>query len=82
MTITAKQREVLQRMANHERLSIRPAAFRAWLDRHDAIESEPVSYDDVMALRDAGFVEVQEIAKPLVVMRLTELGRAAAKGEV
>lgn len=80
MSLTDKQREVIERMANHERLSIRPAACRAWLDRHDAIESEPVSYNDVTALEEDGLIKVQEIAKPLLVMRLTELGRNLRQG--
>lgn len=81
MTLTAKQREVINRMANHERLSIRPADCRAWLDCHDAIESEPVSYHDLKALEKAGLIEVQGYVRPHWVMRLTELGRANAKGE-
>lgn len=80
MTLTAKQQEVINRMANHERLSIRPAACRAWLDRHDALESEPVSFDDVIELEDAGLIEVKESAPPLLVMRLTELGRNLRQG--
>lgn len=80
MTLTDKQREVIERMANHERLSIRPAACRAWLDRHDAIASEPVSFDDVTALEEADLIEVKESAPPLLVMRLTELGRNLRQG--
>lgn len=33
MTLTAKQREVIERMANHERLSIRPSwGLHGWSD--------------------------------------------------
>lgn len=80
MSLTDKQREVIERMANHERLSIRPAACRAWLDRHDAIASEPVSFDDVRALEEADLIEVKESAPPLLVMRLTELERNLRQG--